>query len=216
MSKHSAEQDPSFAAIADDLVAHGLSVRDGVVPQALLLKLADHVKALPGQAFQAAGIGRQAGFGQDSSVRSDQIRWLDMGHPAEAPWLEWMANLQQYLNRQLFLGLFSYECHFAHYAPGARYQKHVDAFKGEANRILSTVLYLNREWSAEQGGELLVYAPDQPERVLKRVQPEFGRLCVFMSEEFPHEVLPASHSRWSIAGWFRLNTSTGSRIDPPD
>lgn len=216
MSKDSLIQDQAFAAVADDLAAEGFSVRDDLIPNAILSPLAKHLRSLPESAFQAAGIGRQQNFGQDASVRNDRIRWLDQSHPAEAAWLEVMAYLQQFLNRQLFLGLFSYESHVARYAPGARYQKHVDAFRGEANRILSTVLYLNEDWPASNGGDLLLYAPDQPEQVLRRIPPEFGRMCIFLSEEFPHEVLPASHSRWSIAGWFRLNASSGRRIDPPE
>ena len=33
--------------------------------------------------------------------------------------------------------------------------------------------------------------------------PEGGSLVVFLSAELPHEVLPASRERMSIAGWFR-------------
>ncbi|MEC7468361.1 MAG: 2OG-Fe(II) oxygenase, partial [Pseudomonadota bacterium] len=33
--------------------------------------------------------------------------------------------------------------------------------------------------------------------------------------EFPHEVLPATRDRFSIAGWFRVNNSTAQRVDPP-
>jgi SM-20-related protein len=36
-----------------------------------------------------------------------------------------------------------------------------------------------------------------------------------LSEDFPHGVLPAQRDRYSIAGWFRLNTSLFDRIDPP-
>jgi len=40
-------------------------------------------------------------------------------------------------------------------------------------------------------------------------------LVVFLSEEFPHEVLKAKRSRFSVAGWFRVNTSNAERADPP-
>jgi SM-20-related protein len=40
-------------------------------------------------------------------------------------------------------------------------------------------------------------------------------LVVFLSEEFPHEVLPTATDRYSIAGWFRVNTSSAERVDPP-
>ena len=38
-----------------------------------------------------------------------------------------------------------------------------------------------------------------------RVLPEFATLVVFLSEDFPHEVLPATRDRYSVTGWFRLN-----------
>jgi SM-20-related protein len=42
-----------------------------------------------------------------------------------------------------------------------------------------------------------------------------GTLVVFLSDRFPHEVRQASRLRYSIAGWFRVNASLGSHIDPP-
>jgi SM-20-related protein len=39
---------------------------------------------------------------------------------------------------------------------------------------------------------------------LIRVAPECGKLVIFLSEDFPHEVLPATQLRQSIAGWFRI------------
>jgi SM-20-related protein len=48
-----------------------------------------------------------------------------------------------------------------------------------------------------------------------RVVPLHGTVVVFLSEEFPHEVLPAHRDRHSIAGWFRVNASIGNAIDPP-
>lgn len=106
------------------------------------------------------------------------------------------------LNERLFLGLDFYEAHYAHYAPGAAYARHRDAFVGQRNRIVSTVLYLNRDWQEADGGQLLVY-DEAAATVLERVQPRGGTLMVFLSERLPHEVLPARRSRYSIAGWFR-------------
>jgi SM-20-related protein len=128
--------------------------------------------------------------------------------------LQWTQVLQVYLNRRLFLGLFSFESHFAHYAPGHFYKRHLDAFKGEANRVLSLVTYLNPEWSKSDGGELVIYE-NTGDTVGRSVSPEFGTLAVFLSEEFEHEVKAATRDRYSIAGWFRLNSSTTDKVDPP-
>jgi len=111
----------------------------------------------------------------------------------------------------LFLGLFSFESHFAHYPPGAFYKTHLDAFKGESNRILSVVTYLNSGWLPDDGGEMVLYT----ETDSLSVTPALSTLAIFLSEDFPHEVLPTQRDRYSIAGWFRLNTSIGDQIDPP-
>jgi SM-20-related protein len=77
---------------------------------------------------------------------------------------------------------------------------------------LSLVIYLNHDWQSGQGGELVLYHPQTGVEV-QRVLPEFGTLVLFLSEEFPHEVLPATRQRSSVAGWFRVNTSTGAFLD---
>jgi SM-20-related protein len=76
------------------------------------------------------------------------------------------------------------------------------------------VVYLNPGWQPVDGGELVIYT-DEVDQDSIRVTPAFGTLVVFLSEDFPHEVLPAQRDRYSIAGWFRLNTSTSDRVDPP-
>lgn len=124
-----------------------------------------------------------------------------------------MAELQRQLNRSLFLGLFEYECHFALYKAGGFYKKHLDSFRGRANRVVTTVLYLNPDWQPEWGGELVIYREDTDDR-LAVIAPKMGTLVVFMSEYVPHEVLPTQKPRASIAEWFRCNASVAGLIDP--
>ena len=125
--------------------------------------------------------------------------------------LDCMLLLVSTLER-LFLGLFNFESHFAVYRPGDFYRRHLDAFRGDSNRVLSLVTYLNSDWDPEDGGELVIYPQDEP---ALRVTPGFGTLVLFLSASFPHEVLAARRERYSVAGWFRLNTSTDERVDPP-
>jgi SM-20-related protein len=79
--------------------------------------------------------------------------------------------------------------------------------------MVTTVLYLNPDWQAEWGGELVIYGEDSDEK-LAVITPEMGKLVVFMSEQIPHEVLPTRKPRASIAGWFRCNASVTGKIDP--
>ncbi|MCP5336073.1 MAG: 2OG-Fe(II) oxygenase, partial [Oceanospirillaceae bacterium] len=104
------------------------------------------------------------------------------------------------------------EAHFAHYNPGEFYRKHLDAFQGRSNRRVTTVVYLNDGWQSEWGGELEIFTA-QDESLLK-VEPQAGTLVSFLSDEFPHQVLPATQPRLSIAGWFRINQSLAGVIDP--
>ena len=195
-----------FAAIADDIAAQGYSVQPRALPQSLCHALLNHVQAMPPAAFKKAGIGRDGQHQQNALVRKDEICWISGSSEAEQAWLDWAATLQDYLNRQLFLGLFSFESHFAHYGPGDFYKKHSDAFKGQANRVLSVVVYLNQAWQAGDGGELLLYHHESAETCLKIV-PDFATLVVFLSEDFPHEVVAAQRDRFSIAAWFRTRSN---------
>jgi SM-20-related protein len=111
-----------------------------------------------------------------------------------------MESLRQALNRDLFLGLEDFESHFALYPPGAFYVRHLDRFRDNDRRTVSTVLYLNEGWLPQHGGQLRMYLKDGVEH---DVQPVGGSLVVFLSGDVPHEVLPASRERLSLTGWFR-------------
>lgn len=203
-----------FARIADDIERQGYSICPTALPEALTSDLAAYQQTLGTELFTEAGIGRGKAHQQNHFVRTDEICWISGEAPACQQWLDWTSALQQYLNRHLFMGLFSFESHFAHYRPGDYYKRHTDAFRGQANRVLSLVTYLNPGWASTEGGELVLYRDDQDRDGIK-VQPLMGTLVLFLSEEFPHEVLPASRDRYSIAGWFRVNTSAADRVDPP-
>ena len=152
--------------------------------------------------FQAAHVGRGAAKKQINHIRGDVISWLDDTNSTDQAYLAWMEALRQGLNAALFLGLFDYECHYAIYEAGSGYAKHSDVLAGKKNRLLSTVYYLNENWQGDDGGELLLFEPTG-DAVLAKVTPSFGKMIIFLSESFPHEVLIAQQKRRSIAGWFR-------------
>lgn len=206
--------DELFLRIAEDLFAKGYSINPAALPLALADLLYHQISRIDDDGFSRAGIGRDQQHMLNSFVRSDEICWITGASAAGQLWLEWAQRLQVFLNRRLFLGLFSFESHFSHYAPGDYYKRHCDAFKGEANRVLSLVVYLNHDWQPDDGGELVLYLGDEDNQGL-RVTPGFATIVVFLSEEFPHEVLKSSRDRYAIAGWFRVNGSTSERVDPP-
>lgn len=193
-----------YDALATCLVRDGYCLLSEGLPDDMLAALFRRAGPDSDLDFRRAGVGRDENFRLRTKLRTDRIHWLSHASPAESAYLQWMECLRLELNQRLFLGLFDYECHFARYAPGGFYKKHRDAFVGQANRILSTVLYLNPGWQAGWGGELLMYE-DFNDEVVANILPEYGRLLLFFSERFPHEVCPATHHRYSVAGWFRVN-----------
>ena len=70
--------------------------------------------------------------------------WISGVSSSKLKWIIFCENLQKYLNRNLYLGLSSFESHFARYSKGDFYKQHLDAFKGEGNRIVLIVYYLNK------------------------------------------------------------------------
>lgn len=187
--------------LAASLRTHGHATFPNAVSPALLATLdaACHdTEALP---FAPSGMGRGDGRSTDTAVRGDTVRWLDHADAVAGPYLDVMEDLRLALNERLHLGLLDYACHYAIYGAGARYGKHRDALAGRTNRVLSTVVYLNSAWARADGGELVLYRGDEP-RAIERILPSPGLMVLFLSEDFPHEVLPATRSRHSIAGWF--------------
>ena len=204
-----------LAPLVDALVAQGWFVGEAFIDAELCQALFAEVSQLAElDALAAAGIGRGSEHHLRRDVRGDAIHWLDRQSLAQRRYLAAMGDLQQSLNQALYLGLFEFEAHFARYPPGSFYKTHVDSFQGRANRVVSTVLYLNPEWPTDGGGEMAIYASQDSQREVSRVRPEAGTFACFLSETVPHQVLPTRLPRASIAGWFRRNASLGGRIDP--
>ena len=202
-----------FAQIAEQLEQRGYAICPAALPEPVTDSLLAALAATSEQ-FVPAAIGRGSSAERNRFVRRDKIAWLDERQPHAAAWRQWCEALRLYLNQRLFLGLFSFESHLAHYGPGDFYTRHRDAFRGESNRLLSVVAYLNLGWQPDQGGELVIYRDDNSVPLLA-VTPSFASVVLFLSEEFPHEVLPAQRDRFSVAGWFRLNSTINGQLDPP-
>ncbi|EJG1818916.1 2OG-Fe(II) oxygenase [Vibrio parahaemolyticus] len=194
--------------LIDALATDGYYIWDDFLSEDEVTQLRD---CIPDN-WKKARIGRNDDVTRIESIRSDKIQWLKpaMGQPI-ANYLSKMEEIRQEVNRHFFLGLFEYEAHFAKYEKGDFYQKHLDCFKGNENRRLTTVFYMNESWSEEDAGELVVY--DLNDKEIATIPPRGGRLLVFLSEQFPHEVLRTNAERFSIAGWFRINGVRDNLLD---
>lgn len=148
--------------------------------------------------FKKAGIGKQALFQLDKSIRGDYIQWLDRNnnHESVQRFLDQIELLKDNLNETCYLGIKDFETHFAIYPENTFYKKHVDRFQKNAHRVISFVLYLNENWEEDHGGELAIYLDEKTEKVA----PLAGRLLLFRSE-LEHEVLMSYKTRYSLTGW---------------
>ena len=193
--------------IIQRLNQQGWAVSDSVISrdwQEGLLAQSQTLWAAKG--FQAGEIGHGDKGREQPEIRGDWIHWVEPGSPPAAhPFFGWMARFRDVLNTKFPLGLRSQEFHFARYAEGKGYQKHIDQHRGTDHRKVSIVLYLNPQWGPSDGGELCLYQPYQPEVEMSRIAPLGARLVVFVSGMIPHAVLPCKRTRWSIAGWLRTD-----------
>lgn len=155
--------------------------------------------------LHSARVGHNVGVQANAQVRSDDTCWLAHA-PDDASERDAVAAvnaLRVHLNEALFLGAQEVELHFARYAPGAFYRMHRDRFRDDDARLVSLVFYLNEDWVDGAGGALVLYADDDRGTAITRVQPRAGTMVCFLSDQFPHEVLPANRERLSLTGWLR-------------
>ena len=193
--------------ISQEIYSNSYVVVDNFVDEAFRMALLKEQTDLLNQGqFTKAAIGKGNQKQVRAEIRSDEVLWMDPTNlsPLQAIFWEKVAEVKQVLNRRCFLGLKSFEGHFARYPIGSFYKRHLDQFHAVPHRIVTLILYLNESWTEADGGQLRMYFPqeDGSERV-EDVLPLGGRLVVFLSEEIPHEVLPTHKERISITGWLR-------------
>lgn len=192
--------DPSvLESMFDDLAKKGWAQSSQLIMPPLAEAL--YVAALERQAegaFRSAGLGARAL--KDAGTRGDSICWLGLEHAAEKAYMTAMHALLRTAKAAFLIALNAYEAHFASYEAGHYYRRHLDRFQSDASREFSTVLYLNPDWSAADGGALVLY-PEGQEPV--RILPELGSFVLFRSDSIWHEVEAPLKTRLSIAGWMK-------------
>ena len=191
-----------FEQIVTGLSDRGWSVVPGFAGPAEVVALLEDERVLwEGHAFRPAGVGRGAETAVHHDIRGDRICWLEPGAlpPAVSAYWDKIERLRLTLNESLYLGLREFEAHFAVYPPGTFYKKHLDQHRGTPKRIISCLLYLNRDWAEGDGGELRLYEGDGFTDIL----PAGGTFVCFRSDLILHEVLPTRRERVSLTGWLR-------------
>lgn len=153
--------------------------------------------------FQPAKVGRSQDQQIAHQIRNDWTSWVNLKDPIFSALFAKVTALTEHFNRNFFLGIREFECHFARYGEGQYYAEHIDQSPSSSplhgERVVSFVLYLNENWRPGDGGELSLRLNNQE----TRIEPQWGHLALFLSDTVPHAVLPALKDRWSLTGWFR-------------
>ena len=196
---------PQIDKIADDLAAQKFAILHDFFEPALLNLLHEEISTIDeNNNLKKAGVGRNDDYIVAKEIRKDKIKWLNNNTPAQKILFEKLENIRIELNKSLMLGLFDFEAHYSVYQKGDFYKKHVDSFKGGKNRIISLVIYLNKEWQEEDGGILNIYQEMDDLNPSFSLLPKLENAILFLSEEVPHEVTISKKTRYSIATWFRV------------
>ena len=185
--------------LIDSLADQGWFYQDGFFGSDFCSELLKETSDLK---WKQAQIGKEGLKQQDLGIRNDSISWIDFetATPLQQHYLKEMNDLMKTMNRELFLSLKEFECHFAKYNSSGFYKKHLDQHVGSKARVISTILYLN---SPENGGELAIYDKEDSNKQAMLITPKPGTFVCFLSDQIYHEVLPTIGERFSLTGWFR-------------
>lgn len=191
-----------FDLLIDSYLAHTVGIAPAFLTAALSAGLRQNILQLQHQELMtAAGIGNQPVKEAGQQMRGDKIYWLDKGHENvfENEFILQVEDFIVHLNRTCYAGINAYEFHYALYEEGSFYKRHKDQFKNDSNRKYSLIVYLNENWLAEDGGQLMIYGNETVQQIL----PQDQTAVLFKSDETEHEVMKASRSRMSITGWLK-------------
>ena len=196
-----------YSNLVEDLYDKGWSVVDNFISEDFRKVLLQEQQDLMyhGQ-FRLAGVGNGGTFAVKPEIRSDKVLWMDESLLTPMQEIYWgmMEELRSAINQRCFLGLRSFEAHFAMYPEGSFYLRHLDRFQSVSYRIVTVILYLNDSWGESDGGALRMhFTQEDGIEVHRDFLPSGGRLVVFLSGEIPHEVLPTNKERISITGWMK-------------
>lgn len=200
-------ENPVYEGIISDLQERKYSVCDGFFDLEEVAELREslHRKHVLSQ-FKKAAIGSKTNEIIEKTVRGDFIFWLNEAEadPSENRFFRKINDLTNYLNRTCFMGILHKEFHYAIYPTKTFYKRHLDTFQNDDRRKLSFVCYLNEEWNAKNGGELVLYPQKNGMENVVEILPFAGRVVIFESQVLEHEVKPVLASeRLSITGWFK-------------
>lgn len=192
-----------FDCLIDSFIEDKVGIAENFLDVSLAANLKNNLTRLfENKALLNAGVGNSALVNQDKLIRSDVIYWLDRKHQNkhENDFFDLMDKFVLYLNQTCYTGITGYEFHYTLYEPGTFYKKHIDQFQNNGSRQYSMIMYLNADWSMEDGGELRIYHQNEEQDIA----PKNGKSVFFRSSDLAHEVLLTNKQRMSITGWLKI------------
>jgi SM-20-related protein len=181
-----------------------------LLPSSLLNQLNTDARKLSAtQQFSKAAIGASHSKLIDTAIRGDHTYWLSGSNPepnsepnpTQQNISQEMLSLKNTFESYFPILLNNFEGHYSYYPVGTFYKKHMDNARNTNNRVFSVVTYFNEDWREGDGGELVLYSPDDG-RLITEIKPHFGMTVIFFSADFPHEVKETQQTRYSLTGWF--------------
>ena len=194
--------DEEFERLIQGLIDHEVGITSRFIGKELAHHLKCNLLALhENKQMPLAGIGNNDALAQNRKVRNDRIYWIDYQHrdPYENEFLDRIEDFIRYLNLQCYAGIQTCEFHYALYEPGSFYRRHQDQFRNDQKRVFSLITYLNDDWEAGDGGELVIYKDKED----YKITPTSCKTVFFRSNELQHEVLETHKPRLSITGWLK-------------
>lgn len=204
---------------AQELGRSRLVVVDDALPSAMVEAAAAEVRGMMAEGLLTGDADDTCNPGSLSA----QLELWDDGtaselarrRPALLACVRALEQLPQLLATQLGLELrVPQSVLLAAYPPGAQYRRHFDSYNGKDNpRVVTALLYL--AWEPRKGGELRTYAVGgggggtEGDTFLtegdggrhRDIDPNPGRLVLFMSQEVEHAVLPSVGERFALTLW---------------
>jgi SM-20-related protein len=192
----------SFETLISSYIENKVGISEHFLSDALANNLKQNLLLLNDKnQLLAAGTGNDNKLVHNAKVRSDTIYWLDKKHNNvhENAFFVQIEAFILYLNQSCFAGITGYEFHYSLYEKGSFYKKHLDQFQDNSNRQFSMISYLNSNWKAQDGGELLIHQTDNNQTI----SPTQGKTVFFKSNELEHEVLETNERRMNVTGWLK-------------
>ena len=193
-----------FNEFINSFIENKVGISENFLSESLSKHLEENLIKLDiGKQLLSAGTGNDVHVLHNKLFRSDIIYWLDRKHndQYENDFFDLMDDFVSHLNSTCYTGITGYEFHYTLYAVGSFYKKHLDQFRNNDSRKYSMIMYLNKNWKLEDGGELCIHHEDH----LQNISPQNGKAVFFKSSEMEHEVLVANKVRMSITGWLKVN-----------